>query len=83
MRAKPLKRRPRGSLVSVQKALWAVVLYNWGVVEDETCDHESRQRASTALVQAALGWAKVAELSDLETEVRKLETFVSHNGRRA
>jgi hypothetical protein len=83
MRAKSQRRRPRGSLVSVQKALWAVIHYNWTVVEDDALDHDIRQKASTSLVQAALGWARLAELTDLEAQMRRFEQLTQGNGHRS
>ena len=79
MAAKALGRRPRGSLVAVQKAIYAVIKYNWDVIEDETLDHETKQRASNALVQAGLAWSKLEELYTLEREVREVEELAHHS----
>jgi hypothetical protein len=80
MRTKPQRRRPRGSLMSAQKVLWAVIQYNWDVIDDHDLDHEIRQKASTSLVQAALAYARVIELYEMRKEVTALEEAVERNG---
>jgi hypothetical protein len=81
MRAKPQRRRQRGSLVATQKALWAVIQYNLDVIEHHDLDHDIKQRASTSLVQAALAWARLAELCDLEKQMQSYEQLTNGHGR--
>jgi hypothetical protein len=80
MYTNPRRRRPSGSLASLKRALWAVISYNLGVIEDDEIDHELRQKGSTSLVQAALAYAKVMELHDLERDVKQLEPLSTSNG---
>jgi hypothetical protein len=80
MRTNPRRRRGSGSLGELKAAIWTVIFYNRGVVEDDDLDHELRQRAGNALVQAALAYAKVMELYDLEREVKTLEQRTASNG---
>jgi hypothetical protein len=80
MDAKPRRRRMSGSLGQLKGALWAVIHYNVGVVEDENAEHDLRQRASTSLVQAALAYARIVELHDLEAQMKSLEHLANGNG---
>jgi hypothetical protein len=83
MSAKPRRRRGSGTLGQLKARLWAVIEYNVGLVEDETADHELRLKGSTTLVQAALAYARVMELYDLEGQVKSLEQLAHRNGHHA
>jgi hypothetical protein len=78
MNAKPLRRRPRGSLLQVQKAVYAVLDYNLSVIEDDSAEHELKLRACTSLVQASLAWVRISELTDLEKSMVRLETLANN-----
>ena len=80
MGTKPRRRMGSGSLGQLKAALWSVIHYNVGLVEDETAEHELRLKGSTTLVQAALAYARVMELYDLERQVKTLEERASGNG---
>jgi hypothetical protein len=73
MSGKRRQRRRSGSLGSLKSALWAVVLYNLDVIEDDYAEHELRQKACNALTQAALAYAKVTELYEVERKVCREE----------
>jgi hypothetical protein len=70
---KPRRRRRSGSLVALKRYLWATVTYNVSVIEDTDLTHEVRQRASHALVQAAMAYMKVTEATDILTRLESLE----------
>ncbi len=80
MNAKPRRRRASGSLGQLKARVWAVIEYNVTLVEDETADHELRLKGSTSLVQAALAYARVMELYEVEKEVKALEQLARGNG---
>jgi hypothetical protein len=80
MSATPRRRRGSGSLGQLKARLWAVIEYNVSLVEDDDADHELRLKGSTTLVQAALAYARVLELYDLEREVTELEQLTPRNG---
>jgi hypothetical protein len=44
MAAKRRQRRRSGSLGSLKSALWATILYNLDVIEDDEPDHDTRQK---------------------------------------
>jgi hypothetical protein len=73
-------RRPRGSLASVQKAIFAVIAYNWEVIDDPELDHEVKHRATNSQTQAVLAWAKLEELFTLEKEMQAFEHLTHGNG---
>jgi hypothetical protein len=83
MRVKPRRRRSSGTLGQLKARVWAVLEYTVDLVEDETADHETRLKGATTLVQAALAYARVVELHDLEREVKELEQLAPRNGHAA
>jgi hypothetical protein len=80
MSAKPRRRRGSGSLGQLKARLWASIEYATSLVEDDDADQELRLRGSTTLVQAALAYARVMELYDLEGQVKALEQLTHRNG---
>jgi hypothetical protein len=83
MSAKPRRRRGSGTFGQLKARVWAVLEYTVNLVEDETADHETRLKGATTLVQAALAYARVVELYDLEREVKGLEQLAQRNGHAA
>jgi len=63
--------------------VWAVLEYTVNLVEDDTADHETRLKGATTLVQAALAYARVMELHEMERQMRALETLADGNGHHA
>ena len=80
MNAKRRQRRRSGSLGSLKSALWATITYNLDVIEDHGLDHEVRQKACNSLTQAALGYAKIVELHELQKQMATLEHLATGNG---
>jgi hypothetical protein len=80
--AKSRRRRPSGSLPSLKRALWATILYNLGVIEDGTLDHDVKQRACNSLTQTALAYAKVIETHEQQRAVEELNHLADGNGHR-
>jgi hypothetical protein len=76
--AKPRQRRRSGSLGSLKSALWATITYNLDVIEDVTLEHDLRQRACNSLTQAALAFAKVVDLLEVQRRVADLEVPVTN-----
>jgi hypothetical protein len=73
MSTSPRRRRGSGSLGQLKGRLWAVIEYSTRLVEDEERSPVLRLKASTALVQAALAYARLVESSDHETRIARLE----------
>ena len=76
----PGQRRASGTLGSVKAAVYSVIMYNRGVVENESKDDEVRQKASNCVVQAALAWSKLLELHEIQQGMQKLEHLADGNG---
>jgi hypothetical protein len=83
MDATPRRRRGSGSLGQLKARVWAVLEYTVRLVEDEAVDHETRLKGATTLVQAALAYARVVELHDLEKGMQHLESLAHSNGHAA
>jgi hypothetical protein len=88
MRGKRRRRRGTGSLGQLKARLWAGIEYVTGLVENGTADHELRLQGLTALVQAALAYAKIVDLYEKERQLAQLEALAAQvtrtgNGRRA
>jgi hypothetical protein len=73
MSATPRRRRASGTLGQLKGRLWAVIEYSTRLVEDEDRSPMLRLKASTALVQAALAYSRIVELSDHEARIARLE----------
>ena len=72
MNARPRKYRRKGSLSALQCGLFSMFQRHLEIVEDED-DPEIIAKAATAGVQIALAYMKVIELTDMSTEMTKLE----------
>jgi hypothetical protein len=88
MRGQPRRRKGAGSLGQLKARLWAEIEYATSLVENGTTDHELRLQGLTALVQAALAYAKILDLYEKEREIERLEALAAqvtrmHNGHRA
>jgi hypothetical protein len=66
-------KRSRGSLGELKTALWAVVRYNLGVLEDPSQSHETRRAAGNSLTQAGTAYAKVMMIYKVAQDVKRLE----------
>ena len=82
MSTKLRRRRGSGSLGQLKGRLWAVIEYSTRLVEDEDRSPVLRLKASTALVQAALAYARLVESNDHEARLRQLEQATERNGHR-
>jgi hypothetical protein len=78
--AKRRQRRHSGSLGSLKSALWAVILYNLDVIEEESTEHELKQKACNSLTQAALAYSRVVEQHEMTRQMAHLEHLASSNG---
>jgi hypothetical protein len=73
MAVKRRRRRGIGSLSDLQRHLWAILLYNMDVIQDEERPHVLRQKASNCAVQAGMAWLKCEEQADLLKRIEALE----------
>jgi hypothetical protein len=83
MRTTPRRRRASGSLGQLKARVWAVLEYTVRLVEDEHADHDTRLRGATTLVQAALAYARVVELHDMQAQIDGLRELAQGNGHRS
>jgi hypothetical protein len=81
MGAKSRRRRPSGSLGALKSRVWASIEYLVDVIGDEDQTHEDRRASCNSLTQAALAYARVMELYEIQKDVNALEEAVKGNGR--